>query len=301
MKRITAGIAFFLLGAVPAFAADPPAQESKYPSAQAGSLPGDAQARPMRQMMHNPQHLLMMAYHRNVSSFGQALYLAAEEGTTVPAQVARAAVAEMRRSTEEMEKQRALLMRDAPLSPDRQKMLDDHLVQVKMQLRQLEELVKKDRIDAAEIRKHLQAVFEECEGAGCEMMPGAMHGAMQGRRYPGGAHGHGAMAGCQCQPPMQEHGMMMQRMMQKVKSQDAELAGLVQEMKGAPRDKKIDLLEEVVSAMVQQRAELTADMERMQTRMMQGHPRMRSGMMQQGGADYECECQDDEETEDDAP
>ena len=297
MKRITAGIAFFILGAVPAFAVDPPAQGTKSPSAQAGTLPGDAQARPMRQMMHSPQHLLMMAYHRNVASFGQALYLAAEEGSTVPAQVARAAVAEMRRSTEEMEKQRALMLRDAPVSPDRQKMLDDHLVQVKTQLRQLEELVKQDRIDAAEIRKHLQAVFEECEGAGCEMMPGAMHGSMQGGRYPA-AHGYGAMGGCRCQSPHRKRGMMMQRMMQKVKSQDAELAALVQEMRGAPRDRKVDLLEEAVAAMVQQRAELTAEMERMQAGMMRG---TRSGMMQQGGEEYECECQDYEETEDDAP
>lgn len=301
MKRITAGIAFFLLGSVPAFAADPPAQGTKSPSAQAESMPGDAQARPMKQMMHNPRHLLMMAYHRNIASFGQALYLAAEEGSTVPAQVARAAVAEMRRSTDEMEKQRALMLRDTPVSPDRQKMLDDHLVQVKMQLRQLEELVKQDRVDAAEIRKHLQAVFEECEGAGCEMMPGAMPGAMPGGRYPGAEQGYGAMGGCRCQPPPREHGMMMQRMMQKVKSQDAELAGLVQEMRGAPRDRKVDLLAEAVAAMVQQRAELTAEMERMQTRMMQGHPRMGSGTMQERGAEYECECPDDGEMEDDAP
>lgn len=295
MKRISAGVAFFLLGVVPAFAAEPPTHGTKPPPATAGTVPRDAPARPMKQMMHNPQHLLMMAYHRNVANFGHALYLAAEVEDTVPAPVARTAVAEMRRAMEEMEKQRVLGMRDTQVHPERRKILDDHLVQVKMQLRQLEDLAKKDRVDAAEIRKHLQAIFEECEGAGCDTMPGAMHGGHPHR----GAPGRGAMPGCRCESPLPQHGVMMQRMMQKVKRQDAELAGLVQEMKGASRDNKVDLLVEAVSAMVQQRSDMTAEMERMQRKMMRYQPGMGPGMMQGDDGDYVCEC--DEEPEDDAP
>lgn len=207
--------------------------------------------------MRAPQQLLMMAFHRNVANFGQALYLASEQGETLSPVFARTAVAEMRRSTEEMEKQRAAL-RDQPVDQERQKLMEDHLVQVKKHLRELEALVQKERIDSAEVRKLLVAIFQECEGAGCEMLPPVLH---RWRGY--GAPGYGAMTGCECPSPAARHGGMMQRMMQKVKRQDAELSVLVRELKGASGDRKVDLLVETVTTMVEQRAEMTAEMERM--------------------------------------
>jgi len=285
VKRILPLVTILVLAAAPSFAAQP-STHGTHGAAAAESRTADGNVQTHRvppgpatgkQMTQNSGHLLMMAYHRNVANFGQTLYRAAGQGATVPAPLARAAVAEMRRSTEEMEKQRALAMRDMQVNPDRQKMMDEHIVQVKTHLRQLEELVKNDRIDSGEVRKLLQAIFEECEGAGCETMPGPMHERQ--------SCGH-----CQCRP-MPGHAAMMQKMMQQVKTQDAELAELVQEMQGASRDRQLDLVVEAVTTMVEQRAELGAEMERMQRQMM----RMHGGMMMEGEEDLGFE--EDEEME----
>lgn len=68
---------------------------------------------------------------------------------------------------------------------------------------------------------------------------------------------------------------MMQQMTERMKAQDAEMSRKVDEMKKAPRDQKMDRLAEIVAQLVQQRAEMTAHMERMQNHMMpaqQGYP-----------------------------
>jgi hypothetical protein len=81
------------------------------------------------------------------------------------------------------------------------------------------------------------------------------------------------MHGCrECQGMMApEQHKMMHEMTQKLKAQDDEMLKLVARMKRAPRDKKIDLMSDIVSRIVQQRAEMTAKMEKMQQRMMDQH------------------------------
>ena len=256
----------------------------KRPDATRQEAPGQGMK---RQMMQNAPHLLMMAFHRNVSSFALTLNLAAEQGPTVPPQVARVATAEMRRSLEEMEKYRAQGMRDLQMDKDRRKMMDEHIVRVKTNLRQLEELARRDRIDSEEVKKHLTAIFEGCEEAGCDVMPGGMGQGWHGRG-DGGADG--AMCDCPCGEHIPEHSRMMEKMRRKVKSQDAELDTLVQEMNRASGDRKLDLLAEVVTRMVRQRAELTADMEQMQKQMVP----QPGAMTAPGGVMYEM---DDEEQE----
>ncbi|HBA86450.1 MAG TPA: hypothetical protein DCZ75_00270 [Geobacter sp.] len=265
MSQIITAIAILAVTVMPAFAADLTTQP-------------------------NPQHLIMMAYHRNVANFGHTLYQAAEQGSTVPTQVARVAVAEMRRSTEEMEKHRAMAMKDMQVTPRMQKMMDQHLVQLKTHLRELDELAKKERIDSAEVMKQLQSIFEGCEGAGCGMMPG---GPKPGAPLSGRRRGR-AGGGCGCFQAMPERDMMMDEMMHKMKSEDAELEGLVQEMQAAPMDRKLDLVSEVVARMVRQRAAMREEMERMQ-RHMKRLPPLEPGMMQ--GTDDGDEDEDDMDME----
>lgn len=159
-----------------------------------------------KEMMRNPQHLLVMAYHKNVLTFGHMLEMAARQGETVPREVARTAIAEMRRSTEEMEKYRAAAMRDMPADMkdhgDMKKKMDQHLIEVKTHLRQLEDLAKNDRIQSQEVLKHLQ-FLKECEGMGCGngMQGGKMHhdGMMHhDEKMHRDGHGKG-MHGCQCE------------------------------------------------------------------------------------------------------
>lgn len=214
-----------------------------------------------RQMLRNPQFLMMQAYHRSVIGFGQALYRAAEQQPTVPAWFARAALSEMRRSTEEMEKYRVTAMREVQVPPQRQKMMDEHLVQVKTHLRQLEDLARSDRIASEEVKTHLQAIFEGCQGAGCSPKAGM---------YPGRRGGYPRMQGWDCRQMPPERAAMMEKMMRKMKDQDAELQGIVQEMERATGDRKLALVAEAVAKMVQQRADMTADMESMQNHMLHG-------------------------------
>lgn len=149
-----------------------------------------------KEMMSNPQHMLMMAYHSNMMTFSHQLIKVARQGETVPREFARTAIAEMRRSTEEMERYRAEAMRNVPANVkehgDMQKMMDQHLVDVKNHLRELENLARADRIPSQDVLKHLDAMIEGCEGMGCGMMHGqGMHG-MQGK----GMHEKGAHHGC---------------------------------------------------------------------------------------------------------
>lgn len=244
-------------------------------------------------MMPTPSHLLMRAYHRNVANFAQTLYQAAEQGPSVPASLARTAVAEMRRSVEEMEKQRATALAEMRLPQQRQKVMDEHLVQVKTHLRQLEELVQKERIDSGPVKKELQSIFMDCGGAGCGTGPGPGRWGRQGQ----GAYG--GMPGCGCRAGNPDHAMMMDDMMEKVKRQDAELAQLVQRMQQASGQAKLDLVAETVTTMVQQRAELTEDMENMHE-MMQGQQSPPDQMMnddedQDQGQDEEYDYEDDED------
>ena len=155
-----------------------------------------------KEMMENPQHTLMMAYHSNMMTFRHQLMKVARQGETVPREFARTAIAEMRRSTEEMERYRAEAMRNVPANVrehgDMQKMMDQHLVDVKNHLRELENLARADRIASQDVLKHLDAMIEGCEGIGCGMMHGkGMHG-MQGMQGKGmhGMHGKGAHHGC---------------------------------------------------------------------------------------------------------
>ncbi|HBG04498.1 MAG: hypothetical protein A2075_07120 [Geobacteraceae bacterium GWC2_58_44] len=215
-----------------------------------------------KEMMANPQYLLMMGYHSNLMMFGHKLMKVAKQGETVPREFARVAVAEMRRSTEEMEKYRAEAMRNVPADvrahDEMQKTMDQHLVNVKSHLRELEDLTRGDRIPSQEVIRHLEAMYEGCEGMDCGMMHGK---GVHGRK---GMHG---CNGCQCPEMMPEHHTMMKEMLQKMKTEDAELNQKVQAMRDADPDRKFALLTDIVARMVRQRAEMTAQMERMQMEM----------------------------------
>lgn len=209
---------------------------------------------------YNPQQLLMRAYHQNVMNFGRVLEKAAQQGDTVPSDVARAAVSEMRRSTEEMEKYRAAVVASMPEArrPGMRKMMDEHLVSVKTHLRQLDDLTKKERIPSQEVLQHVEAIF-----TGCDQMPCGLH---QGPGHGKGMH-RGRGMGLDCQQSgnmMPEHRKMMQEMTQKLKAQDADLIQRVEKLKHASEDEKVAQLSEIVSLIVQQRAAVTAQMERMQ-------------------------------------
>ena len=167
MNRVMIAIAFFALAGLPSL----PMQ------AHADAGPGTrqmAQKNPemMKQMMGNPHHVLAMAYHDNLMTFSHSLMKMAKQGDTVPRDFARTAVAEMRRSVDELEKHRADAMRSMPAAMkeqqgDMHQRMEKHLVSVKGHIRDLDELTKKDRIPSQEVLKHLNAMMAECTGMEC--------------------------------------------------------------------------------------------------------------------------------------
>ncbi|MCM0080245.1 hypothetical protein L4X63_01450 [Geomonas sp. Red32] len=226
----------------------------------------------------DPQMMLMMAYHKEIMIFGRTLQRMAGQREMVPAGIVRTVVGEMRRGAEQMEKYRAGAMAAMPpemRTPDRQKMMDQHLVDVKTHLRQLDELAAKGDVPSGEVNRHLDAIFHGCDEMGCGMAGRGMHGK--------GMHGCMTDGRCGCMHEqrcgsqwgghdmMPEHRKMMQEMTQKLEAQDADLMKRVEEMKRAPRDAKVDMLGEIVDRMVHQRAEMTRQMEKMQKAHMEHH------------------------------
>lgn len=194
MNRIIVAIAALVIF-LPAFSTQLQAHETP------GSMRQMMQQHPemKKEMMANPQHMLMMAYHSNMMTFSHKLMKVARQGETVPREFARTAIAEMRRSTEEMERYRAEAMRNVPADVkehgDMQKMMDQHLVDVKTHLRELENLARADRIPSQDVLKHLEAMIEGCEGMACGMMHGKGMQGMQGKGMHG-MHGKGMHHGC---------------------------------------------------------------------------------------------------------
>ena len=265
MKRMLIAMAVLAVTALPSFAADAPTADMTGNSPDMGGMRRMMQQHPgmKKEMMRNPQHLLMMAYHRNLINFGRTLEKTARQGELVQREVARTAIAEMRRSVDEMEKYRAGAMATMPadMKPgEMHKMMDQHLVTVKTQLRELEDLTKSDRIKSQDVIKHLQPILAGCEEMDCGMGGGR---GMYGR----GMYGKRGMRGCGCQQAMPEHHEMMEGILQKMKGQDAELGKQVEQMTRAPRDQKVDLMADIVAKLVQQRAAMTANMEKMQKHM----------------------------------
>jgi hypothetical protein len=86
-----------------------------------------------------------------------------------------------------------------------------------------------------------------------------------------------------------------QKMMQDMKARDAEIARLVDKMNNAPNDLKQAVIADILTKMVQQRAEMSAYMDKMQQHMMRQHHMDGASMtpsVQGTGADDDSEDAD---------
>lgn len=221
VKRMLFTLLILSFCAVPAFAADTSGQGMMgmpHMINQHGSMNRpDGMMPQMMQMMQNPQHMLAMAYHKNLVTFAKVLEKVARRGGTLPRDFARAAVVEMRRSADQMEIYHAQALQSLPAEQkakhaEMAKMMEQHLAQMKSELAKVDDLTKADTIDTNELLKHLQVLLKGCRemsGMGrCGMSgPGGMPcgkpaPCMQGRGGMGCRQG--GMRGCQdgCGPAM---------------------------------------------------------------------------------------------------
>jgi len=319
MKRFLIALIALAVSVLPTFAADVSAPDLKMDQKpMMHRHPGMKQEMMhqhpgmMKEMMSNPQHLLALGYHKNLVTFGQILKKVAKQGETVPPDFARAAVTEMRRSAAQMEIYRDEALKGMPAElkakqGDMAKKMNAHLAEMKIHLGHLDDLSKNDRIDSREVLKHLELLFKGCEGM-CRQ--GMCREAMGGR----GMGGRGMDCNCNHCKGMpgrrmhhagkgnwQEMAQQREKMVAEMKAQDAELGKLVDKMNQAPKDKKLGLMADILTRMVNQRAALNAHMEKMQQHMkqqMEGES-MGSAPMMEGMDGDDADDEDDYDVDSD--
>lgn len=87
------------------------------------------------EMAHEPHHVLAMAYHRNLATFAKALHEQTAGASSVNLEFARAAVAEMRRSFDQMKQHHQACMQ--AMSAELQAKMQDKMQQMEPQQNQL--------------------------------------------------------------------------------------------------------------------------------------------------------------------
>lgn len=121
-------------------------------------------------MANEPHHVLAMAYHQNLAAFAKALHLQTASASSVNVEFARAAVAEMRRSFDQMKQHHQEHMQTmsaemhAKMGGMMQQM-ETHQTELKTQLSALEQEVRLSTPDAkkvstlaASVHTHLDAM-----------------------------------------------------------------------------------------------------------------------------------------------
>jgi hypothetical protein len=336
MKRFVLALIALVVTALPGFAADdaaPGMHPGMHAPMQADRpmLQPDPEMHQMHQkMMQNPKHMLAMAYHKNLMTFGLALQKVAQQGETIPRDFARATITEMRRSADQMDIYHEEAARSLPADLKAQhaemaKKMGAHLNEMRTQLVQLEGLAKGERVDSREVLKHLEILLKGCEGmcreagmchqgmhgeggcakgkdCGCEKGKGMDGGCQQGNRKDCGCRDARKMQGKGregCAELMRADPEMMQgrlKMMEEMKARDAEIAQLVDKMNNAPNDLKQAVIADILTKMVKQRAEMSAYMEKTQQHIMHHHhmdgASLSSSMKEPCGADEDSEDAD---------
>lgn len=257
------------LVALPSFAADAPPRIMKQQMKQL--MLKDPQL--MKEIMADPNHALAMAYRKNLLSFAKALKMAATQGDTVSPQVAQTAVGEMKRSADLLEKQHSAVLSSLPEEKrsrlgDLPKLMDQHLVDVKAGIRNLEKLAKADPVPSKALMDVLQKLSAACEAD------------MHGMRMDG------------------PHGMMPHHDMMGADARDAELLDLVKRMKEASGAEKTDIMADILGRLVHERAEMMPSMHG-------GYPHGMNMVRPQCAQGCPCPCgapsmnMDDDDEEDD--
>ena len=129
----------------------------------------------MSAMRQEPHHLLAMAYRDNLVTFAKALRAHVAHTQTVNPEFARAAVAEMKRSFDQMQQHHEdhLKTMDDKMKaqmPDMMKQMDAHHSAIQEHLAELDKEVQTSAPDAKRISGHIAEILKQCDG-----MP-RMHG-----------------------------------------------------------------------------------------------------------------------------
>ncbi len=170
-RRFTVAAALLILGAATsAMAQTPPPPPGKMPEHPEPMK--DMQG--MSGMMAGPHHVLAMAYRDNLATFARALQRQVAQAKTVDLDLARPAVAEMRRSLDQMQQHhqaQMAMMQDhsmPSMSATRQDMAT-HLAALGAHLTALESEVNASAPDPKKVTEHTTEILKQC--AGMSAMP----------------------------------------------------------------------------------------------------------------------------------
>ena len=135
----------------------------------------------MSAMRQEPHHVLAMAYKDNLVNFAKALHHEASQTKPLNPEFARAAVAEMRRSFDQMtahhqDHMKAMDEEMKTRMADMMKQMDAHNAAVAEHLTALEKEVQAAAPDAKSVAEHVAEILKECEGMS------KMHGGMMGHK-----------------------------------------------------------------------------------------------------------------------
>jgi len=123
----------------------------------------------MSAMKREPHHLLAMAYKDNLVNFAKALRQAAAEAKTVNSEFARSAVAEMKRSFDQMQQHhqdhiKAMAEQMKTHMADMMKQMDAHHAAIKDHLAALDKEVHTAAADSKSISGHVAEILKQCDG-----------------------------------------------------------------------------------------------------------------------------------------
>jgi hypothetical protein len=125
----------------------------------------------MSGMMEGPHHVLAMAYMDNLATFARALGAQVTQSKTVNLDLARPAVAEMRRSLDQMKQhhQAQMTMMGDQTKPPMSEMMETHLAALSEHLTALESEVNASTPDPKKVAEHTTEILKQC--AGMSAMP----------------------------------------------------------------------------------------------------------------------------------
>jgi hypothetical protein len=171
MVPTAAGLLALLMSGATAtgMAQTPPPPPGKMPHQEGmQGMPG------MSGMMGGPHHVLAMAYRDNLATFARALQGQVTQSKTVDLDLARPAVAEMRRSFDQIQQHhqaQMTMMGDTTKTPMSGMMqhMETHLTALAEHLTALEAEVNAGTPDPKKVSEHTTEILKEC--AGMSAMP----------------------------------------------------------------------------------------------------------------------------------
>lgn len=158
-------LAFLMAGAVaPVMAQTPmPAPGKMAPHEHMKGMPG------MSGMMEGPHHALAMAYGGSLVAFARALEGQVTHSTTVNLDLARPAVAEMRRSFDQMQQHHQAQMtmmgdQPKPAMAGAMQHMETHATALSEHLTALEAEVNTNTPDPKKVSEHTREILKHCAG-----------------------------------------------------------------------------------------------------------------------------------------